>query len=313
MSKTGSTSAARWKVWAAFAAVYSIWGSTYLAIRFAIDTVPPLLMAGLRFAIAGTILYTVMRLRGVPHPKRIHWRSGLIVGGLMVLGGNGGVTWAEQHVYSSIAALMVAMVPLWIVVLEWIRPNGRKPGLWTISGLVMGFVGMVLLVGPGNLAGGRVDPAGAGVLLLAALLWSIGSLVSREAPLPEDGLMGTATEMLMGGLLLILLGTVTGEWSKFDLSSISLQSAGAFVYLIFFGSLIGFSAYVWLLKTVNPAQAATYAYVNPVVAVFLGWLLGGETLSWRTLIAATIIIGSVVLITVRQSARQLVPAEQPGD
>lgn len=313
MSSTVSISAPRWKVWAAFAAVYSIWGSTYLAIRFAIATVPPLLMAGFRFATAGAILYTVMRLRGVPHPKRIHWRSGLIIGGLMLLGGNGGVTWAEQHVYSSVAALMIAMVPLWMVLLEWIRPNGRRPGPWTISGLVLGFVGMVLLVGLGNLAGGSVDPVGAGVLVLAALLWSIGSLISREAPLPADGLMGTAVEMLMGGGLLILMGTATGEWSGFNPAAISLRSAGAFVYLILFGSLVGFSAYVWLLKAVSPAQASTYAYVNPVVAVFLGWLLGGETLTWRTLIAAAIIIGSVVLITVRQSARQLVPAEQPGD
>ena len=313
MSSTSNVSAPRWKVWAAFAAIYLIWGSTYLAIRFAIATVPPLLMAGFRFTTAGAILYTVMRLRGVPHPKRIHWRSGLIVGGLMLLGGNGGVTWAEQRVYSSIAALMIAMVPLWIVLLEWIRPNGRKPGPWTISGLVLGFVGMVLLVGPGNLSGEPVDLVGAGVLVLAALLWSIGSLISREAPLPDDGLMGTAVEMLMGGGLLILLGTLIGEWSDFDLTMISLQSAGAFIYLILVGSLIGFSAYVWLLKAVSPAQASTYAYVNPVVAVFLGWLLAGETLTWRTLIAAAIIIGSVVLITVRQSTRQFVLAEQPGD
>jgi len=313
MSSTSNVSAPRWKVWAAFAAIYLIWGSTYLAIRFAIATVPPLLMAGFRFTTAGAILYTVMRLRGVPHPKRIHWRSGLIVGGLMLLGGNGGVTWAEQRVYSSIAALMIAMVPLWIVLLEWIRPNGRKPGPWTISGLVLGFVGMVLLVGPGNLSGEPVDLVGAGVLVLAALLWSIGSLISREAPLPDDGLMGTAVEMLMGGGLLILLGTVIGEWSGFDPTMISLQSAGAFIYLILVGSLIGFSAYVWLLKAVSPAQASTYAYVNPVVAVFLGWLLAGETLTWRTLIAAAIIIGSVVLITVRQSTRQFILAEQPGD
>jgi len=303
----------RWQIWAAFAAIYLIWGSTYLAIRFAIETVPPFLMAGIRFLVAGTLLYGIMRLQGIKRPKGIHWRSGLIIGGLMLLGGNGGVTWSEQRVYSSIAALLVATVPLWMVLLDALRPGGRKPGVWTIAGLVTGFIGMILLIGPGELGGSRVDPVGAGVLVLAAFLWSVGSLISREAPLPENGLMGTAVEMLMGGVLLTLVGTITGEWSRFDLASISVKSAGAFTYLVLVGSLVGFSAYVWLLKVVSPAQAATYAYVNPVVAVFLGWLLAGEALTLRTLIAAIIIIGSVVLITMRQSARQMVAAEQPGD
>ncbi len=294
---TGAPS--RTRIMAAFAAVYLIWGSTYLAIRFAIETLPPFLMAGVRFTLAGALLYGFLRLRGAPRPERVHWRSAAIVGVLMLVGGNGGVTWAEQYVPSGIAALMIATVPLWIVVLDWLRPGGVRPTPPVIIGLVLGFVGLVLLVGPGELAGSRrINLVGGGALLVAALLWSIGSLYSRRAPLPTKvPLQGTAMEMLVGGLVLLMLGTATGEWARFDPAAVSLRSVLAVAYLIAFGSWIGFSSYVWLLKATAPARAATYAYVNPVVAVFLGWLLANEPLTIRTLLAAAIIISAVVIIT----------------
>ncbi len=301
----------RLKVLAAFAAIYLIWGSTYLAIRFAIDTIPPFLMAGWRFLIAGGLLYGWLRIRGVPTPQRIHWRSGIIIGGLMLLGGNGGVTWAEQHVSSGLAALLIATVPLWMVLLEWVRPSGRRPAPAVLIGVAVGLAGVVLLINPANLGGGsRVDPLGAGVLVLAALSWSIGSLYSREAPLPESQMMSTALEMLGGGALLVLLGTISGEWARLDLAGISTRSALAMAYLVTFGSLIGFSAYIWLLKVSTPARASTYAYVNPVVAVLLGWLLGGEPISGLMLLAAAIIIGAVVLITAYRT--RPIPAVSTG-
>lgn len=290
----------RWQVIAAFAAVYLIWGSTYLGIRFAIETIPPYLMAGTRFLIAGALLYGWMRLRGVPHPNRLHWRSALIIGGLLLLGGNGSVTWAEQRVPSGLASLLIATVPLWISLLDWLRPGGTRPAGRVMIGLVMGFIGMVVLVGPTDLAGGsHIDPIGALALIGAALSWSVGSLYSRSrhAQQPDSPLMGTAIEMLAGGGLLMVVALVRGEWGQFDPSAVSLRSGLALGYLILFGAIVGFSCYIWLLKVTTPARASTYAYVNPIVAVFLGWALASEPLSLRTLIAAPMIILAVVLIT----------------
>jgi drug/metabolite transporter (DMT)-like permease len=302
-------------VLAAFAAVYLIWGSTYLAIRLAIDTIPPFLMAGLRFITAGTLLFIWLRIKGIPLPKRIELRSTAIIGGLLLLGGNGGVVWAEQRVASGLAALMVGIVPLWMVLLDWLRPGGKRPRGEVLAGLGIGFVGMVLLVGPGSLSGaGGVDPVGAGVLVFATLSWSIGSLYSRQAPLPESSMMSTALEMLCGGLLLTLAGTVSGEWGRLNPDSISLKSGLALAYLVVFGSWIAFSAYVWLLKVSTPERVATYAYVNPVVAVFLGWAIAAEPLSLRMLLAALLIVGAVFLITTIKSRTAVTAAaqESPG-
>lgn len=286
------------KVGAAFAAVYLIWGSTYLAIRFAIETMPPLFMAGVRYLIAGAVLYAWMRLRGTPPAARYHWVSAAIVGGLLLLGGNGGVVWAEQRVPSGLTALMITTVPLWMALLSWFRPNGLRPSRVVAVGLLVGFAGVALLVGPGELAGGsHIDLLGATVLILAALSWAAGSLYSRHARFPHSALLATAMEMLAGGALLLLAGSVAGEWARLDLEAVSLKSTLAFIYLIVFGSLVGFSAYIWLLRVTTPARVSTYAYVNPVVAVFLGWALAGEPLTPRTGIAAAIIIGAVVLLT----------------
>jgi drug/metabolite transporter (DMT)-like permease len=301
---------ARWRVPAAFAAVYTIWGSTYLAIRFAVETLPPFLMAGSRFLIAGTILYAVMRRRGAPAPTRLHWRSALVVGALMLLVGNGGLVWAEQTVPSGIASLLVATVPLWMVLLNWLRGDRIRPTAGVAAGVGLGMVGIALLVG-GQQGGGQqtVHLTGLLVLMAGSLSWAMGSLYSRRAPLPGDALLGTAMEMLAGGALLFLAGFVSGEAGQIAWQAGSLRSILAFLYLIFLGSLVGFTAYIWLLRNSTPAKVSTYAFVNPVVAVFLGWALAGEPLTARTLLAALVIVGGVALITTYQP--RALPARSP--
>ncbi|MGH7481703.1 MAG: drug/metabolite exporter YedA [Longimicrobiales bacterium] len=298
-----SPPATRLEVVAAFAAVYLIWGSTYLAIRFAIETMPPFLMAGARFLTAGAILYAARRAVGAPKPDARQWAAAAVIGGLLLFGGNGGVVWAEQLVPSGIAALIVAIVPLWMVVLDWARRGGARPSGRVLIGVAIGLAGVALLVGPDAFnsgdAAGAIHPVGAIVLVLASLSWAVGSLYSRGAPVPEGApLLATAMQMLCGGALLILAGIVTGEPGAVDVAGISAKSALALLYLIVFGSLIGYTAYVWLLRVQPAARVATYAYVNPVVAVFLGWAFADEPISARIVVAAAIIIGSVALITV---------------
>jgi drug/metabolite transporter (DMT)-like permease len=302
---------AAWRVFLAFAAIYVIWGSTYLAIRYAIETLPPFLMAGMRFLLAGSVVYLWARLRGTPAPTRRHWRTAAVIGGLLLLGGNGGVTWAEQTVPSGIAALLITSVPIWMVLLNWSHGDGARPTLAESAGVIIGFAGVMVLVGSGDLAGGRsVDRMGALVLILAALSWSVGSLYARGAKLPESQLLGTAMEMLAGGAMLFGTGLLCGEAGQVGLDTVSLKSLVAMLYLVVFGSLIGFTAYVWLLKVTTPAKVSTYAFVNPTVAVVLGCVLGGEPFSTRILLAAAVIVGAVVLITVSR-ARSAIALTQP--
>lgn len=290
------SSPSRLALLSALGAVYLIWGSTYLAIKFAIETLPPLLMAGARFVTAGALLYLWMRLRGASRPTLLHWANATIVGGCLLLGGNGGVVWAAQYVPSGITALIIATVPLWMVLLEWFR--GVRPGGGVIAGLLLGLAGIVLLIGPGEFRADReIHLWGAVVLLCAAFSWAAGSIYARRATLPSSALLATGMEMIMGGALQLLAGSLLGEWGRLELDSISWRSALSFIYLIIFGSWVGFSAYIWLLRVTTAAIASTYAYVNPVVAVFLGWALAGEAFSERTLLAATIIVVAVALIT----------------
>jgi drug/metabolite transporter (DMT)-like permease len=286
------------KIWVALLAIYILWGSTYLAIRLAVETIPPFLMAGTRFLVSGTILFVWRRLAGEPLPTARQWRSAAIVGLLLLLGGNGLVSWAEQHVASGIAALIIGAVPLFMVIIEALRHQGTKPGWQSILGLVIGFGGIALLVGPSEFGGNGMQFSllAIGALLLAALLWSIGSVYSRTADLPASSLMGTGMEMLCGGIGLYLTGTLVGEWKVFHISAITHQSWLALVYLVVFGSMMGFVAYTWLLHHAPVSLVATYAYVNPVVAIFLGTWIGHEVLNARTIIAALVIISSVVLI-----------------
>jgi drug/metabolite transporter (DMT)-like permease len=291
----------RTQVILAFTAVYIIWGSTYLAIRFAVATMPPFLMAGVRFLIAGAILYLWLRLRGGERPKIVHWRSALIVGGLLLLGGNGIVSWAELQVPSGLAALLIAAVPLWMALFDWLRPGGIRPTRLTIVGLVIGFAGVIVLASRAESSGTGPQLIGILALLVATISWAIGSLYARSAPFPGTQLLGTGMEMLGGGALLLVLATVTGEWGQVHLEAVSLTSALALVFLIVFGSLVAFSAYVWLLHHVSAARVSTYAYVNPVVAVFLGWAFAGEAVTWVTMASAAIIIAAVALITVARA------------
>jgi len=286
----------------AFLAIYLIWGSTYLAIRFAIETIPPFLMAGTRFILPGGLVYAWLRFRGTPAPTTLHWRSAAVIGALLLFVGNGGVTWAEQTVPSGVTALLIGTTPLWFVLQDWLWHGGAKPTAGMVAGLSLGFLGVILLIGPGELLGGHtISLPGVAVLMIATISWSGGSLYSRTAPLPSSPLMAVAMEMICGGVLLFTLGLFSGELPRVDPGSFSIRSLASLLYLMTFGSLIGFSAYVWLLRVVPASRVATYAYVNPVIAVLLGWALAGEELTGRMLVAAAIIIAGVVVIINKRS------------
>jgi drug/metabolite transporter (DMT)-like permease len=303
-SSAKGSSASGLSIWSALIAVYIVWGSTYLAIRFVVETMPPFLAAGFRFLIAGGVLYAFSRLRGEKAPIRLEWRSAAIVGLFLLVGGNGGVMWAEQRVASGIAALMIASVPLWIALLDTIRPGGRRPDRWVALSVLAGFVGIIILIGPSQMIGSedQVDLVGVGVLLFAAFSWAVGSLYNRGARLPDSPLLATGMQMLAGSLGLILLGSVVGEWSQMDVTTFSTNSLLGFVYLVIFGSWVGFASYIWLLRVAPTTLVSTYAYVNPLVAIMLGSLLAGEVLTPRVLLAALFILGSVVVITLTQPA-----------
>ena len=297
--------ASRAQILTAFACIYLVWGSTYLAIRYAVETLPPFVMGGFRFLVSGLLLYIWARYRGAKPPTRLHWRNANIAGAFLLVGGNGAVVWAEQSVPSGLTALLVSILPFWLVIIEWIRPPRRRPTTAVIFGLILGFAGIVVLVGPGNIGGqGVVRPLGAVVLILGSLSWAIGSFWSRDATLPDSGLLSTGMEMLGGGALLSIVGALAGELNGFNVSEVSAVSFAGLLYLINFGSLIGFTSYIWLLDKVSPARLGTYAYVNPIVAVLLGWAIAGEKLSLRTGVAAAIVICAVALITTARSTTE---------
>jgi drug/metabolite transporter (DMT)-like permease len=293
----------------ALGAVYLIWGSTYLAIRFAIETIPPFLMASARYLTAGILLYAWSRLRGAPRPRPAHWLPALALGALLLLMGNGGVVWAEQKISSGLAALLVSTEPLWIVLLVWRRDRREKPGGRVIAGLVLGFTGLVLLVRPSH--SGGLNPLAVAAVMAASLCWAYGSLYSQRAKLPDSPLLSTAMQMLCGGGLLLLAGLATGETTRFALSQVSTRSLLALAYLVVFGAVIAFTAYVWLLRAAPPVLVSTYAYVNPVVAVLLGWALAGEPVTRGTLIAAAVILTGVALISSAQGKKG--EAERPAE
>lgn len=293
----------------AFAAIYLVWGSTYLAISYAVETLPPFLMAGARFLVAGSAMYVWARVRSAPAPARAEWRGAALIGALLLMGGNGGVVWAETRIPSGLAALLVATVPLWMVLIEW-WGGGARPTRRVVAGLIVGFVGLALLIGPADFLGGdAVDLLGTGAVLVGSLSWAFGSVISRRVSLPESPLLGTGMEMLAGGALLMLAGTVLGEWGRFDAAAASRESILGLLYLIGAGSWIGFTAYVWLLRHVEVSKVATYAYVNPVVAVVLGWAIAGERLTARTLAATVVIVIGVVFITAGRRRPPLERAE----
>jgi len=298
--------ASRAQIVVAFALVYTVWGSTYLTIHIAIETLPALLMSGARFILAGLMLYAFARRRGAPKERLtfVHWRSALIIGGCLLLGGNGGVAWGEQYLPTGLVALVVATVPLWMALFapafggRWIN--------WTAAaGIALGLVGFVLLVRPGGAGAGHWQTL---VVLVSPLLWAIGSLYARKAPAPSQPLTAVAMEMIAGGFLLTVAGIGTGELGHVHLAHVSFASVASFVYLILVGSMIGYVAYIWLLHHVSPTAASTYAFVNPVVAVALGALILGEPITLLTVVAATLIIGAVTLLLLGQSRTTPEPA-----
>lgn len=289
---------------AAFAAVYVCWGSTYLAIKYAIETLPTFLMAGTRFFVAGSILLIWARLSpDYERPKPVHWRASFIVGTLLLLIGNGGVVFAERFIPSGLAALLVATEPFWIVLLSWLWLGRGRPNLRVVFGLMIGFVGVVLLIAGHNsaasLSGGfnNGQIIGAIVVIVAALSWAAGSIYGLKAPAPKSAILTAGMQMVSGGTVLFVVSLILGEWRTFNIGAVSARSWFGLAYLTLFGSLIAFTAYSWLLKNAQPAMASTYAYVNPVIAVFLGWLIAGESFTGQMLIGAGVIVGSVMLIT----------------
>ena len=282
----------------AFASIYLIWGSTYLAILFAIDTLPPFMMAGTRFLVAGSLLYLFLRNRGIPRPTRRQFLGVGVVGVLLLGIGNGGVTWAEQRIPSGVASLLLAGTPAWMVLFDWLRPGGKRPRAGVAAGLLLGLGGIYLLIGPSNIMGaGGFDLLGSIVVVFGSMSWAFGSILSRQMDFPRSVMVASAIEMLAAGVVLFLVGLLNGELGRTDWSSVTGSSLLAMGYLIVFGSWIGFGAYVWLLQVTTPAKASTYAYVNPAVAVLLGWAFANERLDARMMVAMTIIISGVALIS----------------
>lgn len=294
--------------WLALGTVYLVWGSTYLAIRIGVQTVPPLAFAGFRFLLAGLLLYPLARARSrTPSPTFRQWRAAAVIGVLLVVGGNGLVTWAEQTVASGIAALLVATVPLWMVVIDRMS-GGERLRLSVVVGLVLGLIGVVVLVGPPD--GGRSDLMGILGVLLAAVFWAAGSIRSRRGAPTHGPLEGTAMQMLCGGGLLLVLGGAGGEFARLDLQSIDTAAWASFVWLVLFGSIVAYSSYIYALTHLPTSTVATYAYVNPGVAVLLGWLVLDEQLDVRTTVGGIVIAVAVAVILWARPRRATPPADQ---
>jgi len=283
----------------AFAAIYLIWGSTYLGIRYAIETIPPLLMMGIRHFAAGALVYAWARWRGAPAPQPKHWAYALIAGALLFLGGHGILAWAEQRVPSGLAALLCATLPLWTVLLARVDGTERRISMRALAGILLGFGGVALLIGP-DLFGQRLNLLAAGGVLASALLWAVGTGYTRRVRMPESKLLSAAMQMLSGGVLLLLIALFSGEVSGLHLAAVTARSALSLAYLIVLGSIVAFSVYTWLVSASSPSMLSTYAYVNPVIAVFLGWALASEALGVRTVVATAVIVAGVILVSTRR-------------
>jgi drug/metabolite transporter (DMT)-like permease len=290
----------------AFAAIYIIWGSTYLAIRIVVESMPAFSSAGVRFVVAGALLFAFLCARGTALPSRVQWRHAFVSGTLLLLGGNGLVVWAERSLASGRAALLVALAPVWFATLEWLRPGGKRPEPKTVVGIIVGLAGVLTLVGGRAGAPSQENAlSGALAVIVAGICWAGGSLYNKHSHAGGSHWMNAAAQMLSGGAALLLVGTLLGEPLQTDWANISLRSTLALLYLVVFGSWIGFSAYVWLLKVSTPGKVSTYAYVNPVIAVFLGWAVLHEAVTAQMLCGALVILMGVIIITVPQSLLSL--------
>ena len=295
---------------AAFATIYVVWGSTYLGIRIAVETLPPFLMAGVRFVLAGSLLMGWLAVtRGWQATAR-QWRDNAVIGALLLLGGNGLICWAEQSVPSGLTALLIGSQPLMMVLTEWLWRGGNRPRPTTWAGLLLGFSGVAWLAAPWkDPASGGLNRAGAAAVLAGCAFWAIGSIYGRRVRAPAEPLAASAMQMLCGGGASLVAALAGGEFAGASPAVFSLRSGLAFGYLVAVGSLVGFSTFVWLMKHSTPARVSTYAYVNTLVAVLLGWLVLGEPVTGRVLAAAAVIVASVAIITSR-SGRPAAPA--PG-
>jgi drug/metabolite transporter (DMT)-like permease len=303
----------RSRILLAFASVYLIWGSTYLFMRFAVETLPPVAVAGVRYFLAGLILFAIASWKPKPEPVRVPWRGHAIVGTLLTAG-NGSVALAVQRIPSGVAALLVALTPCTMVTLEWLWRRGPRPTAGVIAGLVLGLVGMFVLVGPSSLGGERIDPIGAIIVLLGSASWAVGSVYARTLPRFQSAVRTSAIQMLAGGVVVSLIALFSGDFARFDPSVASFKSVFAFTYLILVGSLVGYSSYMYLLGVTSAARASTYAFVNPVVAVMLGAWFANEPLSARVLGAGGVIVVAVALITFFGGEKSLQPkARRAGE
>jgi drug/metabolite transporter (DMT)-like permease len=286
------------KILSAFTAIYFIWGSTFLALKFVVADLPPFLFSGVRFLIAGSILFLWTRSRSPEKPTLEHWKAAAVSGFLLLLIGHGFVVWAIQFMPSGLAALLVATEPVWVVVLGMFFPGYGYPSVKVFIGLVIGLVGISLLVNPfESLGSTSIEFGAASMILFATIAWAVGSLYSSRAAVPKSSSLAVSMKMLCGGVFLVLGGIVSGELAILDIPSVSLKTMLSFTYLVIFGSLIAFSAFDWLLRNVSPTLVATHAYVNPVVAMILGFLVAAEILTTRDVVSAVIILAGVVLIT----------------
>ena len=290
----------------AFASIYLIWGSTYLFMRFAVETLPAVAVAGVRYFTAGVILFAIASWRAKPEPVAVPWRGHAIVGTLLTAG-NGSVALAVQRIPSGVAALLVGLTPCMMVMLEWWWRRGPRPTLGVIAGLVLGILGMVVLVGPGTLGGERIDPIGAATVLAGSAAWAVGSVYARSLPRFQSAVRTSAIQMLAGGLVVSVVALLAGDFARFDPSVASFKSVFSFAYLILIGSLVGYSSYMYLLGVTSAARASTYAFVNPVVAVLLGAVFAAEPVSARVLGAGAIIVVAVALITLFGGEQSLQP------
>lgn len=289
MSEIGPS---RLKLWAAFAALYVLWGSNFLAIRYAAEAMPPFLMMAVRCLIAGAILFAWAWFRDGERPAPGQWGSAAAVGTLLFLGCHGLLAWAEQTIPSGVAALVMATTPVWLALLDW-GAGGARPTTRAVSGLALGLLGLVFLVGPSPDQG---TPVALLVLVLSAFAWAAGSILSRRLALPKSLVLASGMQLLAGGVALSAVGILLGEWTRVDASVLAPRALGGFAYMVVVSSLVGFTAYTWLLRVAPPAQVGTYAFVNPMVALFVGWAIGGETVSAATLGASAVIVAGVALI-----------------
>jgi drug/metabolite transporter (DMT)-like permease len=288
-----------------FAVIYLIWGSTYLGIRYAVESIPPFLMMGVRHSVAGALVFAWARWRGAPTPTFKQWWWAAIAGVLLFLGGHGILAWAEQKVPSGLAALLSATLPLWTVLLARVDNTERRLGVRAWAGILLGFGGVALLIGPDALHQ-RLDLLAAGGVLSSAFLWVVGTSYTRRVQLPSSKILSAAMQMICGGALLLLVGVLSGEAGRAEIHHVTAKSVFALAYLILFGSIIAFTVYTWLVSVSSPSMVSTYAYVNPVIAVFLGWALAGEALGLRTIIATVVIVGGVILVSTRKKPAVIV-------